>query len=560
MAIINGTSGNDTLTGTAAGDTINGLGGNDTIVGGGGPDIIDGGPGDDSINGGGGNDTIYAYSGSDRIYASVGNDTVYTHAFWPAGTNPPFPYLGPTILNGGDGNDTLYVDAGSGPTPLHWNTVSGFETIRLAIGTPLVTLGEFTIDTGTTTTVVGGAGVDDRANIDAHMVYTADPTSLTTPVTVYGGALSDTLTGGNGADHLDGGAGDDAINGKSGADVLTGGDGADTLTGGPGGDTFVYTAVSQSTVAAPDTITDFGAGDRIDLSAINLADILAGGVGFHMGYTPGHAGDLVTNIVSGNTVLDIYTDGDATPDGRIVLNGAPTLILASFNLGVTALNLAAGADPVLADSAIAAGTIMRVIGGAGVDDHLETDGHLAYTANLSSQITGVTVLGGGLADIMTGGSGPDHLDGGGGDDTLNGGNGNDTLTGGAGNDVLNGGAGNDILIGGAGADTLTGGAGADHFVYTALSDSPASAPDLITDFSTGDIIDVSAIDADPTIPGDQAFVWGTGGIGFIGQMRVESDGHGHEKIDLFTDNSHHPSLEILLAGITTTPPAHDFIL
>ena len=50
-AVINGTSGNDTLTGTAGDDTINGLGGNDLFLAGstGGNDVINGGAGRDSI-------------------------------------------------------------------------------------------------------------------------------------------------------------------------------------------------------------------------------------------------------------------------------------------------------------------------------------------------------------------------------------------------------------------------------------------------------------------------------------------------------------------------------
>ena len=195
MAIINGTSGNDTLTGTGLADTINGNGGNDTILAGGGNDIIDGGPGDDAVYGQAGNDTIYAYSGADRVYGNGGDDKVYTHAFWPTGT--PHLYMGPFTIDGGDGNDTLYVDAGSGPQQLSWGSVVGFETIRLAVGTPMVTLANETISTGLTVTVFGGLGVDDRAETDGHMIYTADPAPLFTPVTVYGGALSDTLTGVN---------------------------------------------------------------------------------------------------------------------------------------------------------------------------------------------------------------------------------------------------------------------------------------------------------------------------------------------------------------------------
>ncbi len=543
LAIINGTPGGDILYGSAGADTINGNGGGDTIYAGDGNDIIDGGPGDDSVYGEGGNDTIYAYSGRDRVFGNGGDDTVYTHAFWPTGT-PPHVYPGPFIIFGGAGNDTLYVDAGSGPQQLDWSQVTGFETIKLAVGTPLVTFGADTIDTGTTTTVIGGAGVDDRANTNAHLIYTADASVLFTSVTVYGGALSDTLTGGNAGDHLDGGAGDDVLDGKNGSDVLTGGAGADTLTGGPGTDTFVYTALSDSTVAAPDTITDFRPGDRIDLGALNVADILAGGVPFHMGATPGHEGDLVSTYDAGlnHTTLDIYTDGDATPDARIVLTGAPTLVLGSFIQGTLAfLGVPSGSIPVLSDSAIPAGWLMKVTGGAGVDDHLETDGHLQYLGNVGAGVTGVTVQGGALADLIIGSNGPDHLDGG------------------AGNDQISGRNGADTLIGGAGADTLTGGPGVDHFVYTALSDSTVAAPDHITDFNPGDIIDVSAIDANPTVAGDQAFVWTTGGSG-LGQMAVRHSA-GHTIIDLYTDTSHHPTAEILVDDtFGSAPPPHDFIL
>jgi serralysin len=78
-----------------------------------------------------------------------------------------------------------------------------------------------------------------------------------------------------------------------------------------------------------------------------------------------------------------------------------------------------------------------------------------------------------------------------------------------GNEVANqlsGNAGDDVLIGGGGADTLAGGSGADTFVFTAIGDSTSGARDRITDFTGGsDRIDLSAIDADLAIGGDQAF-------------------------------------------------------
>ncbi|MFO1034572.1 MAG: hypothetical protein U1E15_11015 [Hyphomicrobiales bacterium] len=73
-----------------------------------------------------------------------------------------------------------------------------------------------------------------------------------------------------------------------------------------------------------------------------------------------------------------------------------------------------------------------------------------------------------------------------------------TLTGGEGDDEINGGGGNDLIYGGTGADSLTGGAGNDVFYFTATSDSnAANGVDVITDFTSGDKINVSGVDAKP---------------------------------------------------------------
>lgn len=61
------------------------------------------------------------------------------------------------------------------------------------------------------------------------------------------------------------------------------------------------------------------------------------------------------------------------------------------------------------------------------------------------------------------------------------------VEGGAGSDTLLGGTGNDVLQGDAGADTLTGGGGTDTFILTV-----DSGHDVITDFESVDILDVSA--------------------------------------------------------------------
>jgi hypothetical protein len=75
-------------------------------------------------------------------------------------------------------------------------------------------------------------------------------------------------------------------------------------------------------------------------------------------------------------------------------------------------------------------------------------------------------------------------------------------------DLLNGGAEHDELTGGAGADTLVGGAGSDKFIFLATGDSTAAATDIIRDFhhADHDVIDLSAIDANTLVDGDQAFL------------------------------------------------------
>ncbi|PZQ47115.1 MAG: protease [Rhodovulum sulfidophilum] len=131
-----------------------------------------------------------------------------------------------------------------------------------------------------------------------------------------------------------------------------------------------------------------------------------------------------------------------------------------------------------------------------------------------------TIRGNAAANTLTGGAGNDSLSGWGANDTLLGGGGNDTLTGGDGADQLRGGGASDVLQGGAGADILIGGVGADTFVLAAANFSLPMARDVIRagdgalafegiGAAAGDRIDVSAIDANTTIAGNQAFGFGT---------------------------------------------------
>ncbi|HEX2135193.1 MAG TPA: VCBS domain-containing protein [Microvirga sp.] len=94
-----------------------------------------------------------------------------------------------------------------------------------------------------------------------------------------------------------------------------------------------------------------------------------------------------------------------------------------------------------------------------------------------------------------------------GDDTLTGTEAADVIYGLDGNDTIGGNGGADYILGGRGADTLTGGAGNDTFRYTSTEESTSVARDEIVDFVAGDRIDLSAIDANLSVAGDDAFTW-----------------------------------------------------
>ncbi|MEB3170876.1 MAG: M10 family metallopeptidase C-terminal domain-containing protein, partial [Synechococcaceae cyanobacterium] len=179
------------------------------------------------------------------------------------------------------------------------------------------------------------------------------------------------------------------------------------------------------------------------------------------------------------------------------------------------------------------------------------------------------LLGNGEDNVIHGGAGNDWIDGGGGDDKLFGGSnslGGDTIaydnavsgvtlslanssaqtTGGAGidtitefenlrgsrfNDVLigsaaanriEGGEGNDFVWGSAGRDHQSGGAGADHFLYRNASEAGNGSRkrDVITDFEAIDRINLSRMDANNSVSGNQAFVWiGSAAFSAPGQLR-----------------------------------------
>lgn len=136
------------------------------------------------------------------------------------------------------------------------------------------------------------------------------------------------------------------------------------------------------------------------------------------------------------------------------------------------------------------------------------------------------------------------------------------LDGGAGTDLLYAGGGDDILIGGLGKDVMKGGSGSDRFVFQTAADSAVgSGRDVIHDFTSGaDSIDLSAIDANSLIAGDQAFTF-IGSASFTkkaGELRSYSSSAGTMVAgDLNGDGI--ADFEIALVN-KAIPAAADFIL
>ena len=150
-----------------------------------------------------------------------------------------------------------------------------------------------------------------------------------------------------------------------------------------------------------------------------------------------------------------------------------------------------------------------------------------------------TLDGGDGNDGLYGQAGDDGISGGGGDDQIVDTVGNNTISAGAGNDhvvgsgTVNGDAGDDdlsgygttVLRGGAGHDHLHCGTGAQRLDYNATSEddpspqSPLHLTEIIFGFNgaDGDRLDVSTIDANLTVAGNQAFT-------FVGNTPVDRAG------------------------------------
>jgi VCBS repeat-containing protein len=169
-------------------------------------------------------------------------------------------------------------------------------------------------------------------------------------------------------------------------------------------------------------------------------------------------------------------------------------------------------------------------------DHITVHTADGTAQQIEITIQGVTNINGtngddqGTFGQLSGTTAQDYIHGLKGDDLIRALSGDDYLFGDAGNDKLYGDAGNDVLDGGTGRDKLWGGSGADTFVFDDKdSGSAAKARDIIEDFShkDGDLIDLSAIDANHGTAKDDAFRGYDGekaALAHVGSLFIAIDG------------------------------------
>ena len=536
------------LTGNNAANSLLGGAGNDTLYGNGGSDTLDGGTGTDQMYGGTGNDVFIVRDATDQVYenASEGTDRVVSTVTYTLGANLENLSLSGSANIDGTGNDGKNVIVGNSGD----NALYGLGGVDKLVGNA----GNDTLDGGIGghDRLIGGTG-NDTYMVDSYTDVAVENAGQGTDQ-VYSTAnyrLSDnvenlTLNGvaniygiGNDLDNvLTGNSGGNKLFGLGGNDVLDGGAGNDRLFGGLGDDTYYVDSYNDRVLENAGEGTDSVFSSASYKLGANLEQLTLTGTADLYGY--GNAGDnsLIGNSgdnklfgLEGNDMLD----GGAGADRMVGGTGNDTYYV--DNLGdVVVENAGEGTDTIHSQVTLTLSDNVEngvVDGSAGIGlygNELDNDlqgnvGNDTLDGGAGNDTihgnAGEDFLYGGTGnDVLSGDTGNDSVFGQDGNDNISGGVGNDLLYGGAGTDVLDGGTGDDYLMGGSGQDTLTGGAGTDHFLFSEVTDSPLGAWDTITDFQSNagsvagdDVLDLTQIDANTAISGDQAFTWGGSSAG-----------------------------------------------
>jgi Ca2+-binding RTX toxin-like protein len=505
--------GADVVFGSVGADIVRGGGGADTALLGAGDDLFGWAPGDesDTIEGQAGTDTldfagsnigenisISANGGRVLLTRDIGNvvmdlndvERTEVHALGGADRITVNDLTGTDMtrvtvdlegtLGGGAGDGQADVVTANGSAG--GNTVTLTQSGTAVVATGLAT--QLVIDHAETADQLVINGLDGNDRIDARALATA-PMALT----------------------FDGGAGTDALFGGAGADLLLGGDGDDLVIGGRGNDLAFLGAGNDTFAWAPgdgsDTVEGQTGTDDLSVQGSNANEI------FNVSANGGRV-LFVRNI--GNVVLDLDDVARIQLKAFAGVDAIAVHDLTGTDITRVGIDLA-GTTPTAGDGAA---DVVTVDGTAGAD-----------TISLSSSGTDLGIGGLQATVVLQHTEAIDRL-------TIGTGDGNDLVNAGAVAAgriglTLSGGAGDDRLIGSAGIDTLIGGTGADRFGLAAATHSVVGAnADRIADFSRaeGDRIDLSAVDANTLVAGNQAFSFiGTGlYTGVAGQLRYAFNG------------------------------------
>jgi Ca2+-binding RTX toxin-like protein len=512
--VLRGNAGNDTLSGQGGRDQIFGDAGNDVLDGGEDDDLLDGGADNDTLNGGNGNDTLNGGYGNDVLAGDAGDDTLEG---W-YGKDTLYGGLGNDTLSGGWDDDIIYgndgndvIDGGAGTDTVYGG--AGDDTYTIDMADVVVEEANAGIDTVRSIySVTLGANVE---NLDLLKSANVNGTGNELDNTILGNIGNNILRGMAGNDFISGGGGNDVIEGGDDNDNLVSGGGKDRLLGGNGNDTMAANGGAD--------FLDGGAGDD-DLGGGNGDDMLYGGYG--------------------NDTLSAGADNDFLDGGygKDTLNGGGGDDTVFGNMDDDLLNGNDGND--LLDGG---GGADKLYGGAGNDTYVIDAGDQIFeNANegIDTVRTGINyTLGANFENLEMFWSA--NID-------ATGNASNNRLIGNAGANTLKGLGGNDYLDGGAGSDRLYGGLGSDTFAFDSFADSPSANPDRIMDLTADDIIDLSALDADLLLAGDQGFKLTSTFSGLSGQAVLTYDAKtGYTSLALDANGDKAADMTILLLGNQT---------
>lgn len=274
---------------------------------------------------------------------------------------------------------------------------------------------------------------------------------------LQGKAGKDVLKGGAGADEIYGLDGDDSLSGLGGEDVLVGGAGHDTLLGGADDDYLIGGAgndlIDGGTGSDWSSYEDVGAAVKVDLTLTTAQNTLGGGVDRLVG-VENLSGSAFADTLIGDAGLNYLTGGA----GADSLSGGGGEDHLEGGAGNDVLDGGAGDDIVSFDDGVAGG--VHVFLGSR-DSIYNQDGNASgHGTDILRGIESIWATD--YDDVLQGNSDTNAIFGRGGNDTIEGFAGHDYVDGGAGNDLIsitNLDADEPIryttLIGGDGFDTLS---------------------------------------------------------------------------------------------------------